>query len=154
MPVNAQLINDVKERLARDPRIPHPVEVAVSAHDGVVSLRGTLGTLKQRRAAVEDANAVIGVDEVVDELRVDLLGESTREPDELRGVALQTLIWDSNVPAGSVDVKVDGDGWVTLEGDVEHQYQSDAAYEDVFRLVGVLGVSNRIRVVPTRPHHG
>jgi hypothetical protein len=36
---------------------------------------------------------------------------------------------------------------VTLPGEVEHQYQSDAAYHDVSRLTGVLGVTNETKVV-------
>jgi osmotically-inducible protein OsmY len=67
-------------------------------------------------------------------------------------MALQTLIWDADVPRGSVDVRVDGDCWVTLRGEVGHQYQSDAAYDDVSRLTGVLGVTNEIKLV-TRERH-
>lgn len=152
MAINPKLIRDVKRRLELDPRIPHPTEVAVSGSYGIVTLQGTVGSLRQRRAAVEDAGAVQGVDEIVDELRIDLLESDRREADELRGMALQTLIWDADVPRGSVDVAVDGDRWVTLWGKVEHQYQSDAAYDDVSRLIGVLGVTNEIKVV-TRDRH-
>ena len=35
---------------------------------------------------------------------------------------------------------------MTLTGDVKHQHQSDAAYEDVARLEGVVDVTNEIRV--------
>jgi len=38
-------------------------------------------------------------------------------------------------------------GWVTLRGEVRHQFQSDAAFEDVARLEGVGGITNEIRVV-------
>ena len=61
-------------------------------------------------------------------------------------MALQTLIWDSNVPSDSLEVKVAHDCRVTLQGRVRHQYQSDAAYDDVSRLPGVLGVTNKIGV--------
>jgi osmotically-inducible protein OsmY len=40
--------------------------------------------------------------------------------------------------------------WVTLEGDVDWGYQRTAAEEAVRRLVGVLGVTNRV-VVKWRP---
>ena len=45
-----------------------------------------------------------------------------------------------------IDVHVKS-GWVTLSGTVSWQYQSDAAYEDVANLFGVIGVTNEIRVV-------
>jgi osmotically-inducible protein OsmY len=66
---NPQLIRDVKKRLELDPRVPHPIEVAVSGSYGIVTLRGTDGSLRQRRAAVEDTGSVQGVDEIIDELR-------------------------------------------------------------------------------------
>jgi len=39
------------------------------------------------------------------------------------------------------------DGWLTLTGQVDYQFQTDAAYEDVADLLGVVGVTNEIRVV-------
>src|SRR4029079_1974751 len=44
-----------------------------------------------------------------------------------------------------IDVKVD-EGWVTLTGDVSYQFESDAAFEDVADMLGVVGVTNSIRV--------
>ena len=40
------------------------------------------------------------------------------------------------------------DGWVTLEGEVEWQYQRLRADDAVQRLTGVTGVSNRINIKP------
>jgi osmotically-inducible protein OsmY len=142
---NTQLEAAVIERLGGDPRIPDSVEIAVSASGSAVTLLGTVERFSQRRAAVDDANAVAGVYQVDDQLKVDLLGSDRRADDEIRGVALQALVWDVEVPSDSVDVKV-ADGWVTLKGDVAYQFQSDAAYEDVASLYGVYGVTNEIRV--------
>jgi osmotically-inducible protein OsmY len=141
---NTPLEDEVKASLERDPRIPHPAEIAVSDDRGIVALRGTVERFSQRRAAAEDAAKVDGVYEVVNHLKVDVLGVDSREDDELRGIALQSLSWDADVPR-SVDVKVK-DGWVTLKGDVSYQYQSDAAYDDVSRLYGVYGITNEIVV--------
>ena len=74
-----------------------------------------------------------------------LTGANRRDDDEIRGAALQGLIWDVDVPSDFVDVTVD-DGWVTLKGNVSYQFESDAAYDDVARLYGVLGVTNEIIV--------
>ena len=54
-------------------------------------------------------------------------------------------MWDIEVPPESIDVKVK-DGWITLQGDVNYQFQSDAVYEDMASLYGVYGVTNEIRV--------
>jgi osmotically-inducible protein OsmY len=132
--------------LAADPRIPNPDEIAVYASEDVVTLRGTVGSFAQRRAAVADARKIDGVVDVFDELQVRLLDKYTREDAEIRGAALQSLIWDVEVPSGSLDVRVDN-GWVTLEGRVSFQFQSDDAFDDVASLYGVSGVTNEIVVV-------
>jgi len=50
-----------------------------------------------------------------DELKVRLLDDSTRADADIRGIALQSLMWDVEVPSESVDVNV-REGWVTLKG--------------------------------------
>jgi osmotically-inducible protein OsmY len=142
---NTPLESAVLESLDLDPRIPSSTEIAVSADGGAVTLRGTVERFSQRRAAVQDANKIDGVYEVDDRLKVNLPGADRREDDELRGVALQALIWDTEVPSDAVDVKV-RDGWLTLTGDVNFQFQSDAAYDDVASLYGVYGITNEIKV--------
>ena len=138
-------------RLDLDPRIPESLEIAVSADDGFVTLRGTVESFSQRRAAGQDAKNAAGVDDIDNQLKVSLTGSDRRDDDEIRGAALQNLIWDVDVPSDLVDVKVD-DGWVTLKGDVSYQFQSDAAYDDVASLYGVVGVTNEI--VVTNPGGG
>jgi osmotically-inducible protein OsmY len=103
--------------LDSDPRIKDSSEIAVANDDGMITLRGTVQSFSQRRAAGEDANKIDGVYEVDNQLKVNLPGDDRRDDDEIRGIALQALIWDTEVPSDVVDVKVD-DGWVTLKGDV------------------------------------
>jgi osmotically-inducible protein OsmY len=139
------LEDTVLNSLELDPRIPDSRNIAVSADDGLVVLRGSVESFGQRRAAANDARNVEGVYDVDNQLKVDLLDVDRREDDEIRGVALQALIWDTEVPSDSIDVKVQ-DGWITLKGDVTYQFQSDAAYADVATLYGVYGVTNEIKV--------
>jgi osmotically-inducible protein OsmY len=131
--------------LDHDPRIAASSEIAASVDDGVVTLRGTVENFSQRRAAASDVRNIDGVYEVDDQLKVNLIGSDRREDDEIRGVALQALIWDTEVPSDTVDISVQ-DGWLTLKGDVGYQFQSDAAYGDVASLYGVYGVTNEIKV--------
>jgi osmotically-inducible protein OsmY len=145
MLTNTALEDQVLAGLDLDPRIPDPIEIAVSADGDTVTLRGTVESFRQRRAAAEDARQVEGVDDVDDQLKVSLLGSDRREDEEIRGTALQFLTWDVEVPSDSIDVKVE-DGWVTLKGDVSYQFESDAAYDDVASMYGVYGVTNEIRV--------
>ena len=136
----------VRTELASDPRLPYADEIAVEAYGGAVTLRGTVGSFAQRRAAVADARRTRGVFDVYDELEVRLLNEDRRKDAEIRGAALQRLTWDPQIPGDYIDVHVK-DGWVTLKGEVDHQYQSDIAFDHVASLYGVTGVTNDIETV-------
>jgi osmotically-inducible protein OsmY len=145
MLTDTPLADAVIATIEGDPRIPDSIEIAVAANDGVVTLRGTVESFSQRRAAAKDAKAIDGTYDVDNQLKVNLIGANRRDDDEIRGAALQNLVWDVEVPSDFVDVKV-SDGWVTLKGDVSYQFESDAAYDDVASLYGVLGVTNEITV--------
>ena len=141
-----RVIDDVRAELQTDPRLPAPDEIAVEAFGETVTLRGTVGSFAQQRAAVADARRTRGVVDVYDELNVRILDQDRREDAEMRGAALQRLNWDTEIPSDFLDVHVK-DGWVTLEGDVDFQFQSDLAFDDVSRMYGVTGVTNDIKVV-------
>jgi osmotically-inducible protein OsmY len=143
---SARIEAEILAELNADPRIPAPNEIAVKAYDGAVALRGTVGSFAERRAAAEDARKIQGVFDVDNELRVRLMDEYQREDSELRGAALQALMLDTSLPSGAIDVKV-ADSWVTLKGEVDHQYQSDYAFDDVSQLFGVTGITNEIKVI-------
>jgi osmotically-inducible protein OsmY len=136
----------VRTELQTDPRLPYADEIAVEAYGGAVTLRGTVGSFAQQRAAVADARRARGVFDVYDELQVRLLNEDRRKDAEIRGAALQRLTWDPEIPGDYIDVQVK-DGWVTLKGEVDHQYQSDNAFNHVASLYGVTGVTNDIETV-------
>lgn len=138
------VVDGIRAALERDPRIPHPTEVAVSEKHGTVTLRGTVRSPDQRRAAVRIANSTPGVRVVQDELRVDPRDRSL--DDELRGAALQALISSDGVPAERIEATV-ANGWLTLKGDVKHQYESDAAFDAVRELPGLGGITNKIIVI-------
>ncbi len=140
-----QLAERVRAALDREPRLENPRDVAITAAARTATLRGTLPSFKQRRAAVEAAKRVKVVEFVVDELVVKWFGDQ-RSDDELRGAALQVLISDAGVPDDAIDVTVTA-GWVTLKGEVRHQSESDAAFDEVAGLPGVGGITNEIRVV-------
>ena len=143
---NDRVIDDVRAELASDPRLPAPGEIAVESFGDTVTLRGTVGSFAQRRAAVADARRTRGVLDVYDELDLRVLDRDRREDAEIRGAALQRLSWDSEIPADYLDVHVE-DGWITLKGDVDYQFQSDLAFDDVTALYGVTGVTNEIKVI-------
>ena len=140
-----QIEADVRVALASDPHVPYADEIGVESYEGFVTLRGTVGTFGQERAAVADTRRTRGVIDVHDALEVRLLNSDRRVDAEIRGAALQRLLDDPMIDADFIDVHVK-EGWLTLTGEVDRQFQSDKAFDHVTSLRGVTGVTNKIRV--------
>ena len=145
MKSDSGLIGDVTEELAFDPRIVDVDGVAVSADAGVVTLRGTVGSFSQKRAARAAAQRGGGVTAVRNELQVRLMTEGRRADSDIRAAALQALMLDGDVPAERIDVKVSA-GVLRLTGEVAWQFQRDAAEADVLPLIGVVDIEDQITV--------
>jgi len=146
MKTDLQLQRDVAEELRWDPSI-NEKEIAIAAKDGVVSLRGTVGSYSEKFAAELAAERVNGVRAVAEELKVQLPGQHVRDDTDMAHAAANALNWDVQVPNEAITATVER-GWVTLRGDVDWQYQKEAAEAAVRHLIGVQGVSNFIRLMP------
>jgi osmotically-inducible protein OsmY len=141
MPTDIDLVADVGDELFWDPKVDNEA-IAVSASDGTVTLRGTVGSLREKHEAAKAARRVFGVTSVDNQLQVRLMGHGRRDAAELRVDVLQALMLDSLVPE-TVDAKVD-DGFVTLTGTADWQYQRDEADLIASSVVGALDVFNEI----------
>jgi len=101
---NQELSASVSEELHWDPKLGGDT-IAASAAEGVVTLRGTVGSFHEKRQAKKAAERVKGVLEVKNLLNVRLMTEQTREDAEIRADVLRALALDTQVP-DSVDAKV------------------------------------------------
>lgn len=142
------LTQSVTDELFWDPKVDNG-SVAVSAHDGKITLRGTVGSLREKREARKAAERVYGVTSVDNQLQVKLMNDDKRGDAELRGDVLQALMLDSLVPK-TVDAKVE-DGFVTLTGTAEWQYQRDEAEFIAANIVGAIDVYDTIDLKPPTP---
>jgi osmotically-inducible protein OsmY len=141
-----QIQQDVLAEFKWDARLK-PNEVGVSVNDGVVTLTGWVDSYTKKWAAEEAAHRVRGVKAVANDVEVRLPGSSERTDPEIAAAAVSALKWDNLIPAEKIKVTV-SKGWVTLEGEVEWQYQKQDAERDVRNLWGVKGVTNLIGVKP------
>ena len=137
------LTNNVTEELFWDPKVDNAA-IAVSADGGVITLRGTVGSFREKQEAKKDAARVYGVKSVNNELEVRLLDEHRREDADLRGDVLQAFALDYLIPA-TVDAKV-RDGLVTLKGSVDWQYQREEADFVAANVLGVIDVFDEIKL--------
>jgi len=151
MSFDTDLTADVSDELFWDPKLDSAA-IAVSADDGKITLRGTVGSLREKREAQKAAQRVFGVVSVDNQMQVRLLNDAKRDDAELRGDVLQALMLDSLVPK-TVDVKVD-DGFVTLAGTAKWQYQRDEAEFVASNIVGTLDVFDEIELTGPTPDRG
>jgi osmotically-inducible protein OsmY len=87
------------------------------------------------------------VTSVASEIVVDLPFESERTDQDLAAVATNHLTWNLQVP-DTIKLLV-SNGWITLQGTAEWQYQKEEAVRVVRSLFGVRGVTNEIELKPT-----
>ena len=151
MSFDTDLTADVSDELFWDPKVDSTA-IAVSADDGKVTMRGTVGSLREKREARKAAERVFGVISVDNQLRVKLMNDDKRDDADLRGDVLQALMLDSLIPR-TVDAKVD-DGFVTLTGTANWQYQRDEAEFVASNIVGTLDVFDEIELVYPTPSRG
>jgi osmotically-inducible protein OsmY len=137
------LINNVTEELFWDPKVDNAA-IAVSSDGGKITLRGTVGSFREKQEAKKGAARVYGVKSVNNELEVRLLDKHRREDADLRGDVLQAFALDYLIPA-SVDAKV-RDGLVTLKGSVDWQYQREEADFVAANVLGVIDVFDGIKL--------
>jgi osmotically-inducible protein OsmY len=143
---DSHLRQDVLDELDFDPAVDAK-NIGVAVDDDVVTLTGHVSNLAQKLAAEAAARRVKGVHAIAQEIEVRLHGEHYRADDKIAKRALSALAWDATVPHENIKVTVQK-GVVTLTGEVDWQYQKNAAEGAVFRLLGVIAVINCIAIKP------
>jgi osmotically-inducible protein OsmY len=138
-----QLQLDVAAELLWDAKVDGRA-IAVSANGGTITLRGIVGSFREKTEAKKAAERVYGVTAVSNELEVHILDDDRREDAEVRGDVLQALTLDSQIPP-TIDARVK-DGWVALTGTAAWQYQRNEATFVAGNVPGVCGVDDEIRL--------
>ncbi len=141
-----ELRRDLLDELEWEPSID-AAGIGVAVHHGIVTLTGTAKSYSEKLLAERAIRRVKGVKGIANDIEVHLPGGADRSDTEIAQAAIQALRWKSLLPAGRVTVTI-SEGWITLEGEVDWQYQKNAAFEAVHHLYGVTGVTNLIAITP------
>lgn len=150
MPSARQIQEHVLQELGWEPRV-RSEEIGVTAtKEGVVTLTGTVDSYAERWAAEKAAKRIRGVRAIANDIEVKLPTERRREDTGIARAVVAALSWNSAVPDERVRVTVH-QGWVTLEGEVDWNYQRESAEQTVRDLIGVKGITNAITVRPAKP---
>ena len=146
MTTDKELQHAVEQELLWEPSVDAE-HIGVSVKNGVVQLDGHVNSYAEKWGAERAAMRVSNVKAVASEIKVELPSSATRTDADIARAALNLLEWNLMVP-NTVKVQVT-DGWLTLKGVVEWQYQKEEAERAVRSLTGVKIVVNEITVKPS-----
>lgn len=147
---DASIKKDVEDEIKYDPSIIDDSHIAVAVKDGVVTLTGFVERYMDSYYAEKAAKRVSGVKGVANDIEVKLASERT-DP-EIAEEAVKAV--KREIPSAADKVKVVvKNGWLTLEGEAEWNFQKEWAERAVRSITGVKGVTNMIvvktKVTPT-----
>jgi osmotically-inducible protein OsmY len=144
MKTDFELRHDVERELEEDPSVDAR-DIAVTAKNGVVTLTGHVSTLGEKWRAESIAKRVAGVVALANEIEIELIHERTDA--DIAEDAMLAFKMDNRIP-DSVKV-IASNGWVTIEGTVNHHYQKTEAESLVRNIAGIRGITNSIVVTPS-----
>ena len=146
MKTDDEIKRDVEAELKWDSDLD-PTDIGVAVKDGVVTLSGFVRSYTQKWEAERAAKRVSGVLGVANDIEVRLPSSSERPDPDIARDAANALKYE--LPFSSENMKVVvKNGWITLEGTAEWNYQRTRAEQAVRRVKGVRGVTNMIVLKP------
>jgi len=144
MKSNEELQKDVQGAIKWEPLL-NAAEIGVMAKDGVVTLTGTVDSYAKKQEAENAAKNVTGVRAVAEEIEIRFSSSCNKTDTEIANEVLNAWKWNWEIPNDKIKVKVEK-GWVILEGELNWNYQKEAAKRVIAHLTGVKGVSNNITI--------
>ncbi len=143
---DSALRQDILDELEFEPYVDAN-DIGVTVEDGIVTLTGHVPNYSQRAAVESAVSRIKGVRGIAQEIEVRYPGQPGTADDEVARRAVNTLKWSTLVPDGKVQVSVHN-GWITLSGQLEWNYQKTGAAEAIRNLHGVVGITNNIELAP------
>jgi len=157
MKTNTELKQDVIDELNWEPTVNEGIitpndnlKISVTVNNGVVTLAGEVDSYAKKLAADLAVRRVVGVKEVVDNIKVKLPDSFKLTDEEIGRKAIHAIELNVSIPRDSINVKVH-DGSITLTGEVDWAYQREAAKEEIYHLRGVVWVDDQITIKRVEP---
>ena len=142
--------DDIKRDVEAELRWDHDIDatdIGVAVKNGVVTLTGFVRSYMQKYQAERDAKRVAGVLAVANDLEVRVPTAYQKTDPEIAREVAEEIKSELPYSHNLIKVVVD-DGWVTLEGDVEWNYQKERAEAAARRVKGVKGITNFVMIKP------
>ncbi len=137
---------DVEAELRWTPTI-EAADIAVAVKEGVVSLTGFAKSFMQKWEAEDAAKRVAGVAGLANDIEVRLPAIDDRPDPEIARDAVAAI--KAQLPYAWEKVRIVAkNGYLTLEGEVEWNYERERAERAVRAIKGVKGISNLVKIKP------
>lgn len=141
---DVQIQQEVIAALKADPRVD-PTHIGVEVRQAVVTLSGHVDSYGEKWHAELAAQAVRSVKALAVDIKVLQPGPLQRTDADIARAVKNVLDWNVFIPTDGIKVKVEN-GWVSLTGEVNADYQRRLAHSAVRYLNGVLGINNSLTV--------
>ncbi len=119
--------------------------IQVEVLNGDVTLTGHVSNQAEKLNVERSIQRVSGVNAVIVNLESSMPDTSKKSDIEVTFRAINLLQWMTYWDEGSIEVLVEN-GWVTLSGNVDFQYQKEAAVHTIGHLIGVAGIVDNIMI--------
>ena len=146
MKTDQQLQEDVLAELEFDPSIKTK-KIFVMVTDGIVTLFGSVANFYEKWSVERAVKRVAGVAGIAEELTVQPFPSTKRTDTEIAAAARLAIQWSLAIANEQIQIMVE-QGIITLEGQVDWQYQKQNIYDAVIHLRGIQGIYNRITLKP------
>ncbi|MGQ2904792.1 MAG: BON domain-containing protein [Neoaquamicrobium sediminum] len=146
MRIDSDIKRDVESELKWDPDIDAS-DIGVAVKNGVVTLSGFVRSYSQKYQAEKATKRVKGVLGVANDIDVRLPSVHERTDPEIARAAVEAI--KNELPYSHENFKVVvKNGWVTLEGNAEWEYQRNRAEAAVRKVRSVKGITNLVTLKP------
>jgi osmotically-inducible protein OsmY len=146
MKTDVEIQKDVMDELKWQPFL-NSSEIGVAVKNGIVTLSGIVDSFPKKLSAERAAKKVAGVKAIAEDIQIGVSPVARKTDAEIAEAVFNALKWHSAVPEEKVKIKVE-DGIVTLEGELEWEYQKLNARNAIENLTGVRSVINLITMKP------
>ena len=146
MKSDMQIQRDVMDELKFEPFL-NASEIGVAVKEGIVTLSGRVDSYAKKLSAEKAAKKVVGVKAVAEDIQVGISPLSKKTDAEIAESIIHALKWNSAVQNEKIKIKVEN-GNVTMEGEVDWEYQRRSAESMIENITGVHAVQNLVVVKP------
>jgi len=149
MTFDEEIERDIRAELQWESRLSGS-DIKVAVHNGHITLTGTTDSYPKKLNAERAVRRVAGVKAVFNDIEVRIPAMSRRSDGDIKRAVENAITWNSAIDENKIKVTVE-DGWVTLEGNVSWDYQRSKARLLAEDIIGVIGVTNLVKVMPSAP---